>query len=89
MNDIIQFCVETKELLRNSEDFAATYVHRKMEFFRKFQTPFIFSTKFGAEFFDEVHKYLVTNQNLKPESGQTLGEYDVNFNQWLKKIRTI
>ena len=89
MNDIIKFCEETIEILKESDDFAVDYVRRKIEFFHKFQTPFIFSTRFGAEFFHQVHKYLVTEQNLKPDPGQILGEYDDNFNKWLKKVRSL
>lgn len=87
MKDIIQFLGVAIETLSKSSRFAEDYVELKREFFIKYQTPFIFSTRFGAEFFAELHKYLSNGQYLKPDPGQTLGEYDDNVNKWLRKIR--
>jgi len=88
MNDII-FCSDAMKLLSQSQQYAVDYVKLKREFYIRFQSPFIFSTRFGAEFFHEVYKYLLNGENLKPEPNCKLGEYDDNFNKWLNKVRKL
>jgi len=58
MKDIIEYYKQIIDILDKSNQFAEDYVRFKRESFIKYQTPFIFSTRFGAEFFAEVYKYL-------------------------------
>ena len=71
--------------LKESQNFAEDYVYFKMMFFREFQNGLVFSTRFGADFFDEVKVFMDNPRlRLKPVDGQTeLGECDKNFNKWL------
>jgi hypothetical protein len=71
------------ELLNKSPNFAVDFVRLKMEFFRNFQTPLIFSTRFGAEFFDTTAYHLRTKTPLRANVGEILGDYDVKFNKFL------
>ena len=59
-----------------------------MSFYRKHQHPFVFSTRFGADFFDELRKAVEYNYFIQPAPGEVLSEYDKNFNTWLKIVRT-
>jgi hypothetical protein len=69
--------------LRQSQAFATEYVRLKAEFFHRFQGGMVFSTRFGAEFFEEVKAFLENpKQRLQPVDG-ILGEFDRNFNRWL------
>lgn len=69
-------------------EWAKTFVELRMNFYRNYQHPFIFSTRFGADFFDELQKAFEKNHPIQPEPGEILGEYDKNFNVWLKTVRT-
>ncbi len=71
------------------EEWAKTFVYLRERFCREQSKGYIFSTRFGANFFDEVAELLTNNQYIQPEKGQKLGEYDENFNRWLKVARTI
>ena len=64
------------------------FVKLKMEFYHHYQRDFVFSTRFGANFFEEVFNWIQRGDFLAPESGGQLGEYDKNFNAWLKIVRT-
>lgn len=72
-----------------AKQWAETFVSLRMRFCREHSNGYIFSTRFGASFFDEVADFLSSNKFLQPEKGQKLGEYDENFNRWLKVARTI
>ena len=85
-SNIISFCEQANLELKNSKDFAVTYVNLRIEFFHKFNKGFIFSTRFGAEFFEEVLDRVVNNIPIKSDKGEKIGEYDINFNTWLKGI---
>jgi hypothetical protein len=37
-------------------EWAKTFVELRMNFYREYQHPFVFSTRFGADFFDELRK---------------------------------
>lgn len=69
------------------EKWAEVFVELKMEFCRKNQMGFIFSTRFGADFFIECKNWILRNDFLIPENGEKLGDYDKNFNSWLKIVR--
>jgi len=85
---IVAYCAEACKALERSSNFAQTYVDLKQDFFNKFQAPYVFSTTFGAAFFEEIHFRLQHNKPLtKEELGvKQLGEYDKNFNIWLTNI---
>jgi hypothetical protein len=72
-----------------AKQWAETFVYLRMRFCREHSNGYIFSTRFGAAFFDEVEEFLSNNKSLQSENGQKLGEYDENFNRWLKVARMI
>lgn len=51
-----------------------------MQFLQLYHPGVIFSTRFGADFFEETLDHLYTGKLL---TGDPLGEYDRNFNKWL------
>lgn len=69
-------------------EWAKIFVELKMNFYRHYQHSFIFSTRFGADFFDELKSRILYNYPILPLPGETLGECDKNFNIWLKIVRT-
>jgi len=69
-------------------EWAKTFVELRMNFYREYQHPFVFSTRFGADFFDELRKAFERNHFIQPAPGEILSEYDKNFNVWLKTART-
>jgi len=85
--NILNFCCAAEDVLKNSSDFAEIFIPLKMEFFKKYQNNTVFSTRFGADFFKEVRINVVNNTPIKPEKDQKLGEYDINFNNWLKTLK--
>ena len=86
---IIDYCEQTIQCLSlvDSRYYAAVFCNRKMDFHRQFQNGEIFSTRFGADFFTEVLQFMQGTAMLQPLPGQKLGEYDQNFNKWLKQVR--
>jgi len=80
---------QTELLATPAKQWAETFVRLRMRFCREHSNGYIFSTRFGASFFDEVADLLVSGKNLQPEKDQKLGEYDENFNRWLKVARTM
>jgi hypothetical protein len=66
------------------KDWAYWFVEYLMDFSRKYTKGYLFSTRFGGSFFEEIQGYLTSNAFIEPEKGITLGEYDKNFNAWLK-----
>ena len=86
LNKIISFCTEAIKILNNSNNFGRDYVYLKILFFNQFQNRLVFSTRFGADFFEEVLIRIKEKQIIIPEKGFPLGEYDKNFNQWLLKL---
>jgi hypothetical protein len=67
--------------LDNAADYGATYSKLKMEFY-SWHSPYIFSTRLTD--FREIRDRIKNNIPLKAEPRETLGEYDKNFNDWLK-----
>ena len=68
--------------------YGRTWVRLRMEFHNAFCGEFIFSTRFGADFFEETTVFLEGDSFLKPVPGEKLGEYDQQFNTWLRLIRS-
>lgn len=93
MNSVhpIHFCRTIISTLKkvDKRGWAKIFVDAKMEFARQYTKGFIFSTRFGMSFFEDVLYHLESRQLLTAEKGQKLGEYDQNFNLWLKKILNI
>lgn len=69
-------------------EWAKTFVELRINFYRKYQHPLVFSTRFGANFFDELRNAVENNQSIQPAPGEILSEYDKNFNAWLKVVIT-
>jgi len=69
-------------------EWAKTFVELRINFYRNYQHPFVFSTRFGASFFDELQRAVDYNYFIQPSQGEILSEYDENFNKWLKIIRS-
>lgn len=65
------------------DKWAELFVQLKLEFFRDYQLGCVFSTQFGADFFEECYNWIRRNDFLPPN-----GEYDKVFNAWLKVVRT-
>lgn len=89
MSNSKDFCRLVIWLLKDHPNFAELFVKLKMKFCRQYQSGLIFSTRFGADFFSEVYNRLENKEYLKPEidsAGKVmpLGEFDINFNRWLK-----
>ena len=83
MNSLLKAAQDAVAELTNSVQFGADFVRLKLQFATIHQDGFIFSTRFGADFFAEVSNRLQTGELIKAEPGQKLGEYDKNFNNWL------
>lgn len=71
----------------SSGEWASTFVELRMDFYRKYQHPLVFSIRFGADFFDELQRAIEYNQPIRPLLGEILSEYDKNFNTWLEIVR--
>jgi len=69
-------------------EWAKTFVDLKMSFYRKYQHPYIFSTKFGADFFEELQEAVENNKFIYPNQNEILSDCDKNFNIWLKQVCT-
>jgi hypothetical protein len=68
--------------------WAEEWVRLRMDFHRQYSGGLIFSTRIGADFFQETLRFLGNDELLKPlEKGAKLGEYDANYNTWLVKER--
>jgi hypothetical protein len=82
----LSFCQEAEQKLSglNGIEFAHEFVELRYAFFHAHQNGTVFSTIFGADFFREIAKRLVNREPIKPDPGEQLGEYDANFNRWLK-----
>ena len=80
------FCSEAIKILSQSPHFGDDFCRLKIEFFRKFQNGIVFSTRFGAKFFEDVLDLIESKKYIVPEPGTTLGEYDKNINKWLKTL---
>lgn len=82
----LQFIQRARLMLavEHSKKWAETFVYLRIRFCREHSNGYIFSTRFGANFFEEVESFLLGGKLLEPEKGQKLGEYDENFNRWLK-----
>lgn len=86
-SEVLNYLYMANRLLRDDQlIFAETFVKLKMDFFRSYQNGMIFSTRFGADFFQEVRRRIIENEPIKAIVGEKLGEYDENFNRWLKNL---
>ena len=83
----LEFSKEAILKLNKTKSFAEEYVSLRMEFCRRFQNGLIFSTRFGADFFNEVSDRIRNKKPIEQENNQTVGEYDLNFNKWLKQLK--
>ena len=83
---IIQYCNEAVTRLQQTKTFGAVFVQLRMDFHLQFCRGFIFSTRFGASFFEDVLHHVETGTGIKQEQ---LGEFDLNFNKWLKGINKL
>ncbi len=81
INHIIAYCKIAQHLLKNSSDFGTDFCNYKQDFFRKYQRGIVFSTRFGADFFDCIIELLQARAFIPAN-----GEYDNNINKWLKLI---
>jgi hypothetical protein len=83
-----EFCRKAVERLAVAADFPGDYVSLKILFFHRFQRGLVFSTRFGGDFFAQTLRLLESGELLQPAPGQAaLGEYDENFNRWLRLVR--
>jgi hypothetical protein len=80
----IEFCKNAVQVLQLSSNFGEDYVKLKMDFY-SYHHPYVFSTRFGAEFFDETLRCLLNKETIKAGPNEKLGMYDENFNVWIKK----
>lgn len=72
----------------STKDFAVLYVELKMQCVREYQHGLIFSIRVtGPYFFHNALKMIEGKDLLKAERGETLSEYDENFNRWIKIVR--
>lgn len=85
--EYLQNCI--KQLSEcSAKEFGDLYANLKIDFFRKYQKGYIFSTRFGADFFEKCLQWIKGSGHLQPENPkEKLGEYDINFNKWLDIIR--
>lgn len=86
---VLDKVLENIEVLQKTPmgDWVRVFVELKMQFTRTYQGGLIFSTRFGAAFFEEILYWLERDDYLKSVDNQPLGQYDKNFNTWLKSIR--
>ena len=82
------FARRAAKQLEASSNFARDFVDFKMQFFRNHQYGYVFSNRFGADFFSEVCRWISRGDFLEPDADGKLGEFDRNFNAWLKTART-
>lgn len=80
------YAFKALDLLRNAEDYAATYVELRLEFFNRFQQKQVFPTSITMEFFENI-VYWVGRGDFVDNKDKS--EYVANFNSWLKLARTI
>ena len=73
----------------DSSLWAKRWVDFRMDFTRRYSNGYIFSTRFGIDFFQEIESFLLGEKFLTPPKGESLSEYDRNFNMWLKMTRGI
>lgn len=86
MNKVKEFCELAISELDCSRNYGEDFCFLKMEFFRRFQNGTVFSTRFGADFFQEMLALLNSSAYIVAAKNEKLGEYDQNINVWLKKI---
>lgn len=86
---VLDKVLENIEVLQKTpmDDWARVFVALKIEFAKDYQQGLIFSTRFGAAFFEEILYWLERDDYLKSSDSQPLGQYDKNFNTWLKLVR--
>ena len=89
--EIIEYCKGAIWFLNfitteGSPNFGAHFITLKQGFYKEYQDNFIFSTRFGASFFEEVLDRVTNERYITPEPKEKLGLYDENFNKWLKSL---
>jgi hypothetical protein len=81
INHIIAYCKIAQHFLKQSSNFGEDFCRYKQHFFTKYQRGIVFSTRFGADFFDCIIE-LLQKRALIPSNG----EYDNNINKWLEMV---
>lgn len=81
ITQIINYCENAQFILQHSSNYGHAFCELKMDFYKKYQRGIVFSTRFGAEFFDCILDLLRTRTYISAN-----GEYDLNINKWLKII---
>lgn len=92
--DIIHYCETALIVLKHSSPviYAQNWIQLREIFHREFCNELIFSTRFGSDFFSEVKNKVVNNSPIEPDIDKNgeklpLGEFDINFNNWLKNLK--
>jgi len=81
ISQIIAYCQNAQFMLSISHNFGHAFCEFKMDFFKRYQRGIVFSTRFGADFFDCIIE-LLQNRAFVPSNG----EYDSNINKWLEIV---
>jgi len=86
----LQFAKTALPILNKSgKNYGVNWVKLKIKFHNRYQKTLIFSTRFGADFFNEVIYRIENKKPIVPEKDsngklEKLGDdYDLNFNKWL------
>lgn len=92
--EVIEFMEGARSVLEGAgAHYPALYCELKYEFFARFQMGLVFSTRWNGDFFSAALHHVRTGEPLRSdqrnESGriEPLGEWDENFNRWLKMLR--
>lgn len=90
-SDTIFFCNYIQYFLNVSDNYGASFCLAKAYFHSKFHPGLVFSTRFGSDFFEETERRIKEGRQIEPEKDKNgkeipLGEYDNNFNRWLKNL---
>ncbi len=81
ITQIIAYCQNVQFILSISPNFGHAFCEFKMDFYKKYQRGIVFSTRFGADFFDCIIE-LLQKRAFIPSNG----EYDNNINKWLEMV---
>jgi len=84
--DPLSYCLLVLKKLKDCsiKDYSCIWVNSRMEFCRTYCKGFIFSNRFGLDFFEKVAYWLSQDDYLYFDK---MSEYDKNFNRWLKQWR--
>lgn len=87
-SDILYFCRYIQIYLSiYRQEYGQMFIVAKDYFRHRFHKNIVFSTAFGTDFFVEIERRIKTNEPIKSKKGVVLGEYDINFNRWLKELK--